>query len=190
MGLDMYLTRRKYIGGNYEHNKVQGVVAITKNGKQVPIDLNKVTYINEEVGYWRKANQIHKWFVDNVQDGKDDCGTYDVYTGHLEKLLELCKEVRSKAKLVFGKIKNGQQFKNGKWEDVYVDGKYIENAEEISKILPTEDGFFFGSTDYDEWYYSDIIDTIQMLEKVLKEDAEYREAGLGADIIYEYHSSW
>lgn len=21
-----------------------------------------------EVGYWRKANHIHKWFVDNVQE--------------------------------------------------------------------------------------------------------------------------
>ena len=30
---------------------------------------------HEEVGYWRKANAIHGWFVRNVQNGKDDCGT-------------------------------------------------------------------------------------------------------------------
>ena len=29
--------------------------------------------IIEQVGYWRKANQIHNWFVENVQDGEDDC---------------------------------------------------------------------------------------------------------------------
>lgn len=24
--------------------------------------------LTEEIGYWRKANQIHKWFVDCVQE--------------------------------------------------------------------------------------------------------------------------
>lgn len=26
----------------------------------------------QEIGYWRKANHIHKWFVDKVQGGDDD----------------------------------------------------------------------------------------------------------------------
>ena len=40
--------------------------------------------------YWRKANQIHAWFVDNVQQGEDNCGEY--YVSH-EKLKELYNEV-------------------------------------------------------------------------------------------------
>ena len=31
MGLDMYLTKKKYIGGNYSHRKVTGSVKITVN---------------------------------------------------------------------------------------------------------------------------------------------------------------
>jgi hypothetical protein len=40
----------------------------------------------EEVMYWRKANQIHKWFVDNVQDGVDDCKEYWVSEEKLQEL--------------------------------------------------------------------------------------------------------
>lgn len=40
--------------------------------------------IIEQVGYWRKANAIHKWFVDNIQDGEDDCGYYEVAPEYLE----------------------------------------------------------------------------------------------------------
>ncbi len=38
-----------------------------------------------EIAYWRKANQIHKWFVDNVQDGVDDGEVHEV---PINKLLE------------------------------------------------------------------------------------------------------
>ena len=69
MGLDMYLSRKKYIGANWEHRGITGTIDIKQKDKSIPIDFNKVTYIEEEVGYWRKANQIHKWFVDNCQDG-------------------------------------------------------------------------------------------------------------------------
>lgn len=47
----------------------------------------------EEIQYWRKANAIHKWFVDHVQGGKDDCGTYLVTREQLQELLETCNRV-------------------------------------------------------------------------------------------------
>ena len=42
--------------------------------------------------YWRKANQIHKWFVDNVQNGEDDCGDYYVSHEKLKELRETCRQ--------------------------------------------------------------------------------------------------
>ena len=44
--------------------------------------------IIERVGYWRKANQIHNWFVNRVQDGIDDCEYHHECTKEiLEELL-------------------------------------------------------------------------------------------------------
>jgi hypothetical protein len=38
-----------------------------------------------------------------------------------------------------------------------------------SSTLPTQSGFFFGSTEYDDWYMEDIKQTVEVLTKVLKQ---------------------
>lgn len=173
MGLDMYLSRKKYVGAEYEHRNVKGTIYITIGDKQLPVDFDRVSYIEESVGYWRKANAIHNWFVENVQDGVDNCGNYYVSTEQLKKLLDLCKKVKKIAKV-----------KDGECEE----DRIIENAEEIEELLPTQDGFFFGTTSYDGWYMQDIDYTIDLLKKLLKEEKELNELGFYSD--FEYSSSW
>jgi len=92
----------------------------------------------DEVGYWRKTNQIHNWFVNNVQDGEDDCRTTLVEKEELQELLDTCKKVRD------GGINTKLAF------------------------LPRATGFFFGSGEYDELYDEQIKNTISILEKVLE----------------------
>ncbi|NLK92374.1 MAG: hypothetical protein GX273_04465 [Bacteroidales bacterium] len=45
-----------------------------------------------EIMYWRKANEIHNWFVENVQNGVDDCGYYEVSIDQLYDLMDLVSE--------------------------------------------------------------------------------------------------
>ena len=47
--------------------------------------------------------------------------------------------------------------------------RVLDNHELAEKILSTSEGFFFGSTDYDEWYFQDLEDTIVALDKIIKE---------------------
>ena len=93
MGLDMYLKKRIYVGAEYEHNRVTGAIELKQGDKTVEVDVGKVSEIIERVGYWRKANQIHKWFVDNVQDGKDECQESHVEYKDLLKLKNICQRV-------------------------------------------------------------------------------------------------
>jgi hypothetical protein len=139
--------------------------------------------IFETIADWRKANHIHKWFVDNVQNGVDDCGTYEVTKEQLEELLDICKKVINGSNLVKGKIVNGQTFENGKWVDDYVDGEYIEDSSVAEKLLPTTSGFFFGGTQYDQWYIRDVEYTIEVIENTLNTTNFEHE-------IVMYSSSW
>lgn len=147
MGLDMYLFRtKKTPNGGFSYNDD-----------------------TDEVGYWRKANAIHKWFVDNVQNGEDNCEAYEVYKEALEKLLNNCCTVLSKCKLVekdvieeFGRNEHGEIIER------VVKKKVIEDTSVAEEILPTTDGFFFGCTDYDEWYIDDIKNTIEFISDTLK----------------------
>jgi len=40
-----------------------------------------------EIYYFRKAHNIHRWFVENIQNNIDDCGYYLVNSYMLPKLL-------------------------------------------------------------------------------------------------------
>ena len=149
MGLDMYLDKRTYVK-YWEHNGDDNYeVKVTKKDEPTNIDPKKVKYIIEEAGYWRKANQIHRWFVQNVQGGEDDCGDYYVERNQLQELLDLCKIVQA-------------------------------DHSKAEELLPSASGFFFGGTDYDEWYYNDIENTISVLEDALEDK----------NGEYYYTSSW
>ena len=155
MGLDMYLYRKSYVrSGDYYNPEEKEEIQMTRGGKEV--DTSKIKYIVEDVGYWRKANHIHNWFVENVQKGVDDCGEYYIKEDQLANLLETCKEV-------------------------------LKDRDKAEKLLPTTSGFFFGTTDYDEYYFGDIENTVSIIESLFEPDLD-GNSYLKGDIYYS--SSW
>jgi hypothetical protein len=151
MGLDMYLYKNYYVKNwDFMTDDEKHSITILKGGKPSLIPTDKITTITIEAMYWRKANEIHKWFVDNVQDGNDDCGRYYVEKEQLEDLLKLINDV-------------------------------LNNHDKADELLPTQSGFFFGDTDYDEWYFKNLKRTKDELTKLVAIDD-------GGE--FEYHSSW
>ena len=137
-----------------------------------------------EVAYWRKANQIHNWFVGNIQDGIDDCGSYEVTKADIIILLALCKTVKKNSELVSRNIVNGYTYDNkGNRIPIIQAGKTIKDPGIAKKLLPTTTGFFFGSDEYNEYYMEDINYTIETLEKILIETDFEKE-------MLIYSSSW
>lgn len=140
--------------------------------------------IKEEVGYWRKANQIHNWFVKNIQNGVDDCDYHrEVREEDLRELLDVCQRVLDSCELVDGKICSGYTYEEGKRIPIMEDGKYVKDFSVAANLLPSTSGFFFGGTDYDEWYVQDIKNTINIITKVLE------TTDFDTQMIY-YCSSW
>ena len=104
----------------------------------------------KEVGTWRKANQIRKWFIDGHDcNPQEECG-FEVTKEELELLKDTCERV-------------------------------LDNHDLAEELLPTSTGFFFGSQEYNEWYYADLADTIAICAFALnfidweKEVVEYWE---------------
>jgi len=96
MGLDQYLYAEKYYSPynktdkRYEDfNKIVELVEAT--------DIIEPDYpsalVRVKVAQWRKANQIHKWFVDACQGGEDDCRDAYVELSSLQSLKKVCKQV-------------------------------------------------------------------------------------------------
>ena len=152
MGLDMYLEVRKYVS-QYDYNNgdrirtpefdaLQDASGITDLSKFSEFGGMTVSY---PVGYWRKANAIHGWFVRECGGGIDECQDIDVPREKLVELREACDSVlRVPANVNWG----------------------LEDAASKAGLLPTR-GFFFGSHEMDEWYMQDMKYTIEMLDHVL-----------------------
>lgn len=149
MGLDMYLSAKKYVSNaewrsDAEKQLFQTIVEKAEANKFVN---DYLPHINLEVSvaYWRKANQIHNWFVNTCSDnGEDDCKPLYVERSQLQELLDTCKEIKT-----------------------------AENpTEKAEELLPPQSGFFFGGVEVDDYYFMQIDETIAKLEKILAEVPE------------------
>ena len=157
MGLDMYLEKRVRLYRLQDKEWKKDIRLFSDDQPKVYKKLES-PWLSFEVGYWRKANQIHHWFVENVQDGEDDCKEYRVTIDQLRQLYDLCEQILKEPN----------------------EKKRLKLAKEL---LPTQEGFFFGTIDYDEYYFETLKDTTEMLEGLFKEeDAEEAD--------YVYSSSW
>lgn len=173
MGLDMRLYKKHYVKNQeYTAPDKRYDITILRRGKPTSIRPERISEITEEVATWRKANAIHNWFANELYAGDDDAmNGVDCWVSReqLQTLLNTVTEVLEASKLVKGKVKNGQRSTGNGWEDIVEDGEYIEDPTVAIDLLPTQSGFFFGSTEYDQWYYNDLVYTKDMLEGVLAE---------------------
>lgn len=185
----MYLTRRTYVGAKWDHRKVTGTIDIKHDGKSYNFQLKKIGTIIEDVAYWRKANAIHSWFVENCQGGVDECQETYIKKEQLEELLDICEQVVAGSELVDGCIENGYTIEKDEDSGEMVKipnlqpGKVIKDSAVAEELLPTTGGFFFGSTEMNEWYLDDIKYTVKVLKEVI-EETDWSEQ----DIYYQ--SSW
>lgn len=157
MGLDMYLEARKFVSG-YSHSKEeeqQLFKTITEAVGMQDMNDERFATVSVNVAYWRKANHIHDWFVKNVQDGEDDCKTYYVSREKLIELESICRKVAEAG-----------------------------TDEVATELLPTASGFFFGGTEYDEYYFEQTDWTAKRLAQILQ-----LPDGMNGFDFY-YNSSW
>jgi hypothetical protein len=168
MGLDMYLFRTKRLPGFKTQDyldlddKIYGSKTLEEAKASVgPEHQDLVAQrgenytwfsIFEEVAYWRKVNSVHRWFVDNVQSGVDECQYAEVIETQLKELLVQVRIV-------------------------------LQEPRVAERLLPTRSGFFFGTYEYDGWYWEGMKTTETQVARVLA------ETDWDKQIVF-YHSSW
>lgn len=112
----------------------------------------------DEGGYFRKFNALHGFIVQNFADGADDCSPIYLHEEFIQTILETLREVN-------------------------------EDNSLADELLPTTGGFFFfGSYEYDEWYFSEVKKAIKIFEDLLVFLQEETPEGEYRDVVYQ--ASW
>ena len=102
-----------------------------------------------------KANQIFRWFIENVMEGKADKAYHEITREHLEKLTHACRSVRE----TINRSSNGDNAEDQFAVDVDIAKQYLP--------LMDNPGLFFGTNQYGKVYAADIIRTLRAVEHIL-----------------------
>jgi hypothetical protein len=204
MGLDMYLYAEKHISA-YDFESVNGEMTRKDNLEYDKVieasGLNSIptaeygsVRVTKCVAYWRKANAIHGWIVRNCADGVDECQRISMDRDDLIALRNACvvglqdrdKAVPTQESEVYT-IDSGSE--NSTVKSI-MEAFAKETARSSRVILdegddpiPPVSGFFFGSTEKDEYYYRELAETAETINSILASDIE-------GEYDYHYQASW
>jgi hypothetical protein len=106
--------------------------------------------------YWRKVNALHKFFCDRgtlEAGGKENVGRYIISRSDLIDLVFVMKRI-----LVDNSVKLAEE------------------------TLPTQSGFFFGSTEYDSIYFDDLKQAVSLISAELDAVPDHE--------VWFYEASW
>lgn len=162
MGLDMYLWRKK-CGDIYDFKKdypecTAKKLTIKVISEFADGDIKEKEYTVENPkhdgsilipqAYWRKANAIHGWILRNTV-GEDNDNCQPIEIEGVQ-LVDLINDCKT----------------------------VLADHTKAKDLLPVMEGFFFGSYEYDEWYFEDLENTIKQLEGIEPTDS------------FVYRASW
>ena len=169
MGLDMYLYAEKY-----ESKRRNGTLSYPKELEELLKKINKYHIVSKtttyKISYWRKFNALHYYIINHFANGRDECQKVYLLNSDLLEILEVLKKVE-------------KSFETAKIKEEKDDYIIYENPI-AEKLLPTQDGFFFGSLNYDSFYLNDVKMSIKIFEEVLKLLEETN------DYCIYYQASW
>jgi hypothetical protein len=163
MGLDIYFERVNKIDYQFEKKK--------NNLKELE---------PEGVAYFRKVNCLLPFF-----GYEDNCEYLEIDRHQIECLVSTAKELLALYDTISSKLYL-QQIDVNYYKEIYKDNQemcnekckpFLEKIDEIWKpfesvaqeMLPTTTGFFFGSTQYREYYVADLKEIVETFTKVLDE---------------------
>lgn len=155
MGLDMYLYASKYESKSQWRNNKEEVKGFYPSELQdLQTDIFERNFVSKETQY-----QIGYWRKFNA--------LHNYIVKNFADGVDKCQQIYLSTKDLEQILNNLKNTKN--------------NKPKAKELLPTQDGFFFGSTQYDEWYWNDVEYSIRLFEEVLK---------LPEGITIYYQASW
>lgn len=187
MGLDMYLTAKKDFYPDFGdiNEKEENLKTFSKLLSGAGITVNEIdsefptSSVSFKVGYWRKANAIHAWFVKHCQAGVDDCNSYSVSRKNLIDLKDSCTAVLADNSKANSLLPPQAGFFFGSTEVRQSCSVKVRRFRTVDDILREHRQEVCGVNEY---YLDDLKLTVKIIDRSLRERL--------SNWNFSYNSSW
>ena len=138
MGLDIYISRRVFIGAMYRSRVITGKIELFSNGKLIPIKQELVSSVTEELYHGSKTWWLWKWLEKEAPELLEANGAEHVISvDMLQKLCRICEEISAakESDAFFDLCKNKLHYPIRKDIDQGVLQSFILEIEQLAETL-------------------------------------------------------
>ena len=161
MGLDIYFHKTAHTEWERYQKDLAAYENLPEDGKSMDNHPDN-NFHPEDIGYFRKVNFLMEFF-----HYEGNCEYKEIGRDELERLRKVTKEI-VRMKPVVHRVKAVVLPGGGGLGPAEEENEYSEaDKRRCAEILPTQSGFFFGSTEYDTWYFHDVREVYNWVDEVL-----------------------
>lgn len=191
MGLDIYFKARKEkiytvldkskmsetekrIYNEFDYISTPDILKNFENNSRSKLAVVKTDY---PLGCFRKFNALHGYIVDNCAKGVDDCREMRVDKKVIENLISIFTKIIDARVESYNKAVNSENIVSDYLEKTFLEATINRDDWKVvaTSLLPPRKGFFFGSGEVDELYFSDCVEALRLF-KLMKDLIDYQEA--------------
>ena len=93
MGLDIYISKKTFIGAMFHASGVNGIISLTKRGKQIPIKLRRVAYVIEDIYHGSKTYWLLDWLNRELPEELMNAKECEISEDVMDRIHRGCVEV-------------------------------------------------------------------------------------------------
>ena len=93
MGLDIYLSKKTFIGAMFKSCGITGEIRLFKRGKKIPINLDRVSYVIEDIFQGNKTWWLYHWLEIELPESLGNAEDQEISEDLMDRLHDACIEV-------------------------------------------------------------------------------------------------
>ena len=93
MGLDIYLSKKTFIGAMFDSTRITGIICLYKHGKRIPIQFGRVSYVTEDIYHGNKVYWLLEWLNRELPELLINSEEREIDDALMDRLHQACKEV-------------------------------------------------------------------------------------------------
>ena len=93
MGLDIYLSKKTFIGAMFDSRGISGSISLFIRGKKIPVRLERLTYVIEDIYHGSKTHWLHHWLDLELPETLGNAEDQEISGPVMDRLHDACVEV-------------------------------------------------------------------------------------------------